>query len=66
MREGRPFNPDDLAIALEQVLAPCKFEGISPQYTAENVDDALLNLFVKSECRCSAWRGGAEAGMKRW
>lgn len=34
---------------VEQVLASCKFEGMAPQYTTENVEDALLNLFVKSE-----------------
>jgi predicted ATPase with chaperone activity len=32
---------------VEQVLASCKFEGISPQFTMDNVDDALANLFVK-------------------
>ncbi len=32
---------------VEQVLASCKFEGIKPQLTKENVDDALANLFVK-------------------
>lgn len=32
---------------VEQVLASCKFEGIEPQFTKENVDDALANLFVK-------------------
>ncbi|MDX2289972.1 MAG: hypothetical protein NW217_14275 [Hyphomicrobiaceae bacterium] len=33
---------------IEQVLASCKFEGISPQFTTDNIDDALANLFVKS------------------
>jgi len=32
---------------VEQVLASCKFEGIEPQFTKENVDDALANLFIK-------------------
>jgi hypothetical protein len=32
---------------VEQVLASCKFEGIRPQFTLENVDDALANLFIK-------------------
>lgn len=32
---------------VEQVLASCKFEGVKPQFTKENVDDALANLFVK-------------------
>ncbi len=32
---------------VDQVLASCKFEGKRPQFTAENVDDALANLFVK-------------------
>lgn len=31
---------------VEQVLASCKFEGIAPQFTRENVDDALANLFI--------------------
>jgi len=34
---------------VDQVLASCKFDGILPQYTKDNVEDALLNLFVKSE-----------------
>jgi energy-coupling factor transporter ATP-binding protein EcfA2 len=33
---------------VEQVLASCKFEGIAPQFTKDNIDDALANLFVKS------------------
>jgi hypothetical protein len=33
---------------IEQVLASCKFEGIPPQFTPDNIDDALANLFVKS------------------
>lgn len=32
---------------LEQVLASCKFEGVKAQFTAENVEDALSNLFIK-------------------
>jgi DNA-binding MarR family transcriptional regulator len=32
---------------VEQVLASCKFEGIVPRFTPENVDDALANLFIK-------------------
>ena len=36
---------------VDQVLASCKFEGMDPQFTEENVDDALLNLFVKSESK---------------
>ena len=32
---------------VEQVLASCKFEGVKPQFTADNVQDALANLFVK-------------------
>ncbi len=32
---------------VEQVLASCKFEGTKPQFTADNIDDALANLFVK-------------------
>ncbi len=32
---------------VEQVLASCKFEGIKPQFTRDNVTDALANLFIK-------------------
>lgn len=32
---------------VEQVLASCKFEGIKPHFTTDNVLDALANLFVK-------------------
>lgn len=32
---------------IDQVLASCKFEGAKPQFTNDNVDDALSNLFVK-------------------
>ena len=32
---------------IDQVLASCKFEGIKSQFTNDNVDDALTNLFVK-------------------
>ena len=36
---------------VEQVLASCKFEGITPQFTTDNVEDAMANLFVKSESK---------------
>ena len=32
---------------IEQVLASCKFEGMKPQFTRDNVEDALCNLFIK-------------------
>ncbi len=32
---------------VEQVLASCKFEGTKPQFSYDNVLDALTNLFVK-------------------
>ncbi len=38
------FQPKFL---IEQVLASCKFEGIKPQFTVDNVNDALDNLFIK-------------------
>ncbi len=38
------FQPKFIA---EQVLASCKFEGTKPQFTIENIDDALANLFIK-------------------
>jgi predicted ATPase with chaperone activity len=43
---------------IEQVLASCKFEGTPPQFTKENVDDALANLFVKKS-------DGSMFGVKR-
>lgn len=33
---------------VEQVQASCKFEGIKPQFTPQNTDDALANLFIQS------------------
>jgi hypothetical protein len=32
---------------VDQVLASCKFEGMKPRFTKDNIDDALANLFVK-------------------
>ena len=32
---------------VEQVLASCKFEGVPPCFTKENIEDALTNLYVK-------------------
>ena len=32
---------------VEQVLATCKFEGIEPQFTQDNIEDALANLYIK-------------------
>ncbi len=32
---------------VEQVLASCKFEGVEPGFTADNIEDALANLFIK-------------------
>jgi energy-coupling factor transporter ATP-binding protein EcfA2 len=43
---------------VEQVLASCKFEVIPPQFTADNVADALANLFVKKS-------DGSMFGVKR-
>jgi len=33
---------------IEQVMASCKFEAMEVQFTPDNVEDALLNLFVKA------------------
>ncbi|HEU4826618.1 MAG TPA: hypothetical protein VFS85_09080 [Dongiaceae bacterium] len=33
---------------VEQVLASCKFEDIKPQFTPQNTEDALSNLFIQS------------------
>lgn len=43
---------------VEQVLSSCKFEGTKPQFTPENVDDALANLFIKKA-------DGSMFGVKR-
>ena len=43
---------------VEQVLASCKFEGTRPQFTPENVGDALANLFIKKA-------NGTMFGVKR-
>lgn len=32
---------------IEQVLASCKFEGTKPQFTTDNIEDAMTNLYVK-------------------
>lgn len=34
---------------VDQVLASCKFEGMTPQFTHDNVEDAVINLFVKED-----------------
>ena len=33
---------------VDQVLSSCKFDETKPQFTKDNVDDALSNLFVKT------------------
>ncbi len=38
------FQPNFI---VEQVLASCKFEDIAPQFTKDNVEDAMLNLFIE-------------------
>jgi predicted ATPase with chaperone activity len=43
---------------IEQVLASCKFEEIKPQFTMDNVEDALANLFIKKA-------DGSMFGVKR-
>jgi hypothetical protein len=43
---------------IEQVLASCKFEGVKPQFTKDNVEDALCNLFIKKA-------DGSMFGVKR-
>ena len=48
IREARaPLAYFQPKFIVEQVLASCKFEGTKPQFTKENIDDALANLFVK-------------------
>ena len=43
---------------VEQVLASCKFEGVPPQFTSGNVEDALANLFIQKA-------DGSMFGVKR-
>ena len=47
-RNNAPLAYFQPKFIVEQVLASCKFEGIKPQFTANNIDDALANLFVKT------------------
>jgi energy-coupling factor transporter ATP-binding protein EcfA2 len=44
---GAPLAYFQPKFIVEQVLASCKFEEVKPQFTPENVDDALANLFIK-------------------
>jgi energy-coupling factor transporter ATP-binding protein EcfA2 len=59
VRENRaPLAYFQPKFIIEQVLSSCKFEGIKPQFTTENVDDALANLFIKKS-------DGSMFGVKR-
>ncbi len=44
---GAPLAYFQPKFIVEQVLASCKFEEIKPQFTVDNVNDALANLFIK-------------------
>ncbi len=44
---GAPLAYFQPKFIVEQVLASCKFEGIKPQFTKDNLGDALDNLFIK-------------------
>lgn len=44
---GAPLAYFQPKFIIEQVLASCKFEGTRPQFTIDNIDDALANLFIK-------------------
>ena len=44
---GAPLAYFQPKFIVEQVLASCKFEEIKPQFTFDNVNDALANLFIK-------------------
>jgi energy-coupling factor transporter ATP-binding protein EcfA2 len=37
------FHPQFI---VSQVLATCKFQGVKPEFTRDNINDAMLNLFV--------------------
>jgi len=43
---GAPLAYFQPGFVARQVLASCKFAGISPQFTKDNIHDAMLNLFV--------------------
>jgi len=45
---GAPLAYFQPKFIVEQVLASCKFECIEPQFTSDNIDDALANLSVQS------------------
>jgi len=44
-----------------QILASCKFVGIEPQFTMDNVNDALLNLFVTEDATAAGRRRDADS-----
>ncbi|MDP6709137.1 MAG: hypothetical protein QF893_22575 [Alphaproteobacteria bacterium] len=43
---GAPLAYFQPKFVVDQVLASCRYKGMEPQFTAQNVEDALLNLFV--------------------
>ncbi len=57
-QNGVPLAYFQPKFIVEQVLASCKFEGTKPQFTTDNIDDALANLFVKKS-------DGTMFGIKR-
>ena len=46
---GTPLAYFQPKFIVEQVLVSCKYEGMVPQFTAENVEDAMLNLFIEED-----------------
>jgi len=46
---GAPLAYFQPKFIVEQVLVSCKFEGVEPCLTRENVEDAMLNLFVDDD-----------------
>ncbi|MFT5540630.1 MAG: hypothetical protein ACI82H_002165 [Alphaproteobacteria bacterium] len=48
-RHNAPLAYFQPGFIVNQILASCKFEGSAPRITPENLEDALLNLFVESD-----------------
>ena len=46
-RSNAPLAYFQPKFIIEQVLASCKFEGVRPHFTNDNVEDALCNLFIE-------------------
>lgn len=48
---GAPLAYFQPGFIVNQILASCKFEGVAARFTPENVENALSNLFVRSDSK---------------